>query len=261
MFCNNYIYIHEKNTKSSYFYNIIFMGYFEKFWFLYGDDEMSRILVVDDEKEIRQIIKKYAEFEGYEVFESENGMEAVQLCRENDYDIVVMDVMMPELDGFSACSEIKKIKDIPIIMLTAREEEYDRIHGFETGADDYVIKPFSPRELMMRIAAVLKRNKGGKDTNEIFECEGIKVDFTGRIVYIDGKKADMSPKEYDLFFYLVKNRNIALSRDKLITAVWGYDFFGDDRTLDTHIKLIRKSLGKYSGKIVTVRGVGYRFEA
>lgn len=221
---------------------------------------MEKILVVDDEENIRNIIKKYAVFEGYDVYEAEDGIEAVNLCRQNNYDIIIMDIMMPELDGFSACREIKKEKDIPVIMLSARGEEFDRIHGFETGADDYVVKPFSPKELMMRVAAVLKRSKNSQKELNIFESDGIKVDFSGRIVYIDGEKVDMSPKEYELFFYLVKNRNIALSRERLITEVWGYDFYGDDRTLDTHIKILRKTLGKYSGKIVTLRGVGYRFE-
>ena len=220
----------------------------------------SKILVVDDEENIRNIIKKYAVFEGYDVYEAEDGIEAVNLCRQNNYDIIIMDIMMPELDGFSACREIKKEKDIPVIMLSARGEEFDRIHGFETGADDYVVKPFSPKELMMRVAAVLKRSKNSQKELNIFESDGIKVDFSGRIVYIDGERVDMSPKEYELFFYLVKNRNIALSRERLITEVWGYDFYGDDRTLDTHIKILRKTLGKYSGKIVTLRGVGYRFE-
>ena len=221
---------------------------------------MEKILVVDDEENIRNIIKKYAVFEGYDVYEAEDGIEAVNLCRQNNYDIIIMDIMMLELDGFSACREIKKEKDIPVIMLSARGEEFDRIHGFETGADDYVVKPFSPKELMMRVAAVLKRSKNSRNELNIFESDGIKVDFSGRIVYIDGERVDMSPKEYELFFYLVKNRNIALSRERLITEVWGYDFYGDDRTLDTHIKILRKTLGKYSGKIVTLRGVGYRFE-
>ena len=221
---------------------------------------MEKILVVDDEENIRNIIKKYAVFEGYDVYEAEDGIEALNLCRQNNYDIIIMDIMMPELDGFSVCREIKKEKDIPVIMLSARGEEFDRIHGFETGADDYVVKPFSPKELMMRVAAVLKRSKSSRKELNIFESDGIKVDFSGRIVYIDGEKVDMSPKEYELFFYLVKNRNIALSRERLITEVWGYDFYGDDRTLDTHIKILRKTLGKYSGKIVTLRGVGYRFE-
>ena len=221
---------------------------------------MSRILVVDDEENIRQIRLKYAKFEGYEVEEASNGIEAVEMCRKNAYDIIIMDIMMPELDGFSACRQIRKSCDTPVIMLSARGEEYDRIHGFETGVDDYVVKPFSPRELMMRVSAVLKRSKNSRKELNIFESDGIKVDFSGRIVYIDGERVDMSPKEYELFFYLVKNRNIALSRERLITEVWGYDFYGDDRTLDTHIKILRKTLGKYSGKIVTLRGVGYRFE-
>ena len=224
---------------------------------------MSKILIVDDEENIRLIIKKYALFEGYETDEACDGMEAVEKCRKNHYDIIIMDIMMPELDGFSACREIKKEKaDIPVIMLSARGEEYDRIHGFEIGVDDYVVKPFSPKELIMRVGAVLKRSgiKSEKESRDIYESDGIKVDFTGRIVYIDGKRVDMAPKEYELFFYMVKNKNIALSREKLITEVWGYDFYGDDRTLDTHIKILRKSLGDYSGRIVTLRGVGYRFE-
>ena len=223
---------------------------------------MQKILIVDDEENIRQIICKYGRFEGYEVFEAQNGMEAIELCRKNDYDIIIMDIMMPELDGFSACKEIRKFKDIPVVMLSARGEEYDKIHGFELGSDDYVVKPFSPKELMMRIGAILKRSRTAviEEARDIVELDGITVDFTGRIVYIDGEKIEMAPKEYELFFYLVRNRNIALSREKLISEVWGYDFYGDDRTLDTHIKILRKSLGNYSGKIVTLRGVGYRFE-
>ena len=227
---------------------------------------MYNILVTDDEEMIRRLIIKYAEFEGHKVTEASNGMEAVMLCRSNNFDIVIMDIMMPELDGFSACREIRKISDVPIIMLSARGEEYDKINGFELGIDDYVVKPFAPKELMLRIDAVLKRARGNSGIsqqpkpNEVFEFEGLKADITARIVYIDGKRVDMSPKEYDLFFYLLKNRNIALSREKLITEVWGYDFYGDDRTLDTHIKLLRKSLGKYAKMIVTLRGVGYRFD-
>ncbi len=224
---------------------------------------MYKLLVVDDEKGIREIIKKYAVFEGHEVSEAIDGMEAVRICREKDFDIIIMDIMMPELDGFSACKEIRKTKNIPVLMLSARGEEYDKIHGFELGIDDYVVKPFSPKELMMRINAIMKRSSGaGTEENkkEIVKLEGLTVDFTGRLVYIDGVKTDMSPKEYDLLFYFVKNRGIALTREKLITDVWGYDFFGDDRTLDTHIKLLRKSLGDYSKYIVTLRGVGYRFE-
>ncbi|MBR6789945.1 MAG: response regulator transcription factor [Oscillospiraceae bacterium] len=224
---------------------------------------MAHILIVDDEMNIRDIIKKYALFEGYDVSEAADGMEAVEKCRANHYDLIIMDVMMPELDGFSACREIRREQDIPVIMLSARGEEYDRIHGFELGVDDYVVKPFSPRELMMRVAAVLKRGRrsGNADqSREVLQMEGLKIDFTGRMVFIDGVRTDLSPKEYDLLFYMVRNRNIALTRESLITNVWGYDFYGDDRTLDTHIKLLRRSLGSYSKFIVTLRGVGYRFE-
>ncbi|MBE6646895.1 MAG: response regulator transcription factor [Ruminococcaceae bacterium] len=230
---------------------------------------MYHILVVDDEARIRSIIKKYAEFEGHTVTEAGDGMEAVRLCRQESFDIIIMDIMMPELDGFSACREIRKVSSTPIIMLSARGEEYDKINGFETGIDDYVVKPFSAKELMLRIEAIMKRSRSGhaassepKKQNVIVELDngGLKADLTARIVYINGERVDMSPKEYDLFFYMLDNRNIALSREKLISEVWGYDFYGDARTLDTHIKLLRKSLGEYSKYIVTLRGVGYRFE-
>ena len=169
--------------------------------------------------------------------------------------------MMPELDGFSACREIRKFSQVPVLMLSARGEEYDRIHGFELGVDDYVTKPFSPKELMLRVQAILKRSNASIAPNkEILEFEGLKIDFTGRLVYVNEEKVNLSPKEYELLFYLVRNRGIALTREKLINDVWGYDFFGDDRTLDTHIKLLRKALGEYSRYIVTLRGVGYRFE-
>lgn len=223
---------------------------------------MYNILVVDDEIRIRSLIRKYAEFEGHTVTEAGDGMEAVHLCRVNTYDIIIMDIMMPELDGFSACREIRKTSQTPIIMLSARGEEYDKINGFELGIDDYVVKPFSPKELMMRVNAVIKRS--GKANSEpekdIFTYKGLSVDFSARIVTIDGERVEMTPKEYELFFYMVKNKGIALTREKLISEVWGYDFFGDERTLDTHIKLLRKSLKEYSKCIVTLRGVGYRFE-
>ena len=230
---------------------------------------MYHILVVDDESRIRSIIRKYAEFDGHTVTEACDGMEAVLLCRKIEYDLIIMDIMMPELDGFSACREIRKISQTPIIMLSARGEEYDRINGFEVGIDDYVIKPFSPKELMLRVEAIMKRVKtvptqanAQSKPNVIVELDGggLRADVTARLVFIDGERVDMSPKEYDLFFYLLANRNIALSREKLLCEVWGYDFFGDARTLDTHIKLLRKSLGRYSNYIVTLRGVGYRFE-
>lgn len=225
---------------------------------------MYKMLIVDDEEKIRAVVREYAEFEEYEVTEARDGMEAVGLCRENDYDIIIMDVMMPRLDGYSACKEIKKQKDIPVIMLSARGEEYDKLFGFETGIDDYVVKPFSPRELMARVRAVLLRSQAKQDTTDSaqqrLKFQGLEIDFAGREVYVDGQRASMTPKEYDLLFYLVKNKGLALSRDKLLEEVWGYDFFGDDRTVDTHVKMLRGSLGPYRSFIVTLRGMGYKFE-
>ena len=222
---------------------------------------MYKILVVDDEVNIRRVVREYAEFEGYEVAEAENGMEAVEMVKSEDFDLIVMDIMMPKLDGFSTCKEIKKYKTIPVIMLSARGEEYDKLFGFELGIDDYVVKPFSPKELMARIKAVLKRNNVSESTvPEKLVFEGLEIDIAGREVYVDGEKASMKPKEYDLLFYLVKNKNLALTRDKLLEEVWGYDFFGDDRTVDTHIKMLRNSLGQYRKFIVTLRGMGYKFE-
>ena len=201
---------------------------------------MYRILVVDDEAKIRLLIRKYAEFEGNEVTEAENGMEAVNLCRQSPdrFDMIIMDVMMPELDGFSAVAEIKKIASPAVIMLSARGEEYDKIHGFELGVDDYVVKPFSPKELMMRVNAVMNRvRRTGGQKRDVFRAEGLEVDFTARTVTVDGARADLSPKEYDLLFYLVNNRGIALTREMLITNVWGYDFYGDDPVSYTHLTL------------------------
>ena len=230
---------------------------------------MYKLLVVDDEKEIRTLISKYASFEGNEVSCAENGMQAVEMCRENSYDLIIMDVMMPELDGFSAVAMIRKFSNTPVIMLSARSEEYDRIHGFEIGVDDYVTKPFSPRELMLRINAVLSRvsaaSSAARDENpaadhDVYNYKDLMIDFTARTVSVGEERLDLSPKEYDLLFFLVKNRGIALTRDRLLSEIWGYDFYGVDRTLDTHIKLLRKKLGDYAGCIVTLRGVGYRFE-
>ncbi len=223
---------------------------------------MPRILIVDDEKMIRNVVKEYAEFEGYETAEAENGMEAVELCRKEDFDIIIMDIMMPRLDGYSAVKEIRKTKQIPVIMLSARGEEYDKLFGFEIGVDDYVVKPFSPKELLARIKAVLKRGGTAEETKiEKIRFEGLEINITGREVTIDGKTAQLTPKEYDLLFYLVRNKGIALSREKLLEEVWGYDFYGDDRTVDTHIKMLRSSLGDYRKFIVTLRGMGYKFEA
>ena len=215
------------------------------------------ILIVDDEANIRSMIRKYASYEGYQADEAADGLEAVEKCRKHDYDLVIMDVMMPQLDGFSACREIRSFSDVPMLMLSARGEEYDRIHGFELGVDDYVVKPFSPRELMMRVSAIVKRAGGGSDAVSIGD---LTVDFTARRVTIAGKELTLSLKEYELLFYMVRNRGIALTRERLISEVWGYDFYGDDRTLDTHIKLLRRSLGDYASRITTLRGVGYRFE-
>ncbi len=229
---------------------------------------MSKLLIVDDEVNIRAVVREYAEFEEYEVDEAENGMEAVEKCKQNHYDLIIMDVMMPKLDGYSASKEIKKHKNIPIIMLSARGEEYDKLFGFEIGVDDYVVKPFSPKELMARVKAVLMRSKASVQTSaskeekrETLVFEGLEIDMAGREVYVDGKKASMTPKEYDLLFYLVRNKGLALTRDKLLESVWGYDFFGDDRTVDTHIKMLRNSLGEYRKFIVTLRGMGYKFDA
>ncbi|MBO4867810.1 MAG: response regulator transcription factor [Ruminococcus sp.] len=221
---------------------------------------MAKILAVDDEAKIRTIIKEYAEFEGYEVAEAADGMEAVEMVKNDDFDIIIMDIMMPRLDGYSACKEIQKIKKIPVIMLSARGEEYDKLFGFEIGIDDYMVKPFSPKELMARVRAVLNRAKASRTTEDIIKYQGLEINFTAREVKIDGEKVSMTPKEYDLLFYLVRNMNIALSREKLLEEVWGFDFYGDDRTIDTHIKMLRNSLGPYRNLIVTLRGMGYKFE-
>lgn len=223
---------------------------------------MKKILIVDDEPKIRQLVAKYAKIEGFEIAEASDGLEALTLCKYDSYDIIIMDIMMPELDGFSASREIRKFTDTPIIFLSARGEEYDRINGFEAGADDYVVKPFSPKELMLRINAVLKRSAKNLEhsNHDKFKIGALEIDLKARTVTIDGQRINMSPKEYELLFYMVLNSGIALTREKLICEVWGYDFYGDDRTLDTHIKLLRKSLGAYGNLIVTLRGVGYRFE-
>ena len=222
-----------------------------------------KVLIVDDEEMIRGVLKEYVEFEGNEAYEAADGMEAVRLCRDNDYDVILMDVMMPKLDGFSAVKEIKKFKDIPVIMLSARGEEYDKLFGFEIGVDDYVTKPFSPKEVMARINAVTKRHSAaGENANpDVYKFEGLTVDMVGRNVYVGGEKAELTPKEYEILFYFIKNKGIALTREKLLYDVWGFDFYGDDRTVDTHIKMLRANLKQYRKFIVTLRGLGYKFEA
>ena len=225
---------------------------------------MYRILIVDDEAKIREVLAEYAEFEGFASDQAADGMEAVNKCKNEDYDLILMDIMMPKLDGYSAVKEIRKFKDIPVIMLSARGKEYDKLFGFEIGADDYVVKPFSPKEVMARINAVLKRNALAKATKQnatSMKFEGLEIDMLGRNVLVDGVKAELTPKEYELLFYMVNNKGIALSREKLLSDVWGYDFYGDDRTVDTHIKMLRSNLKEYRKFIVTLRGMGYKFEA
>ena len=221
---------------------------------------MAKMLIVDDEPDIRALVRRYAEREGYETAEAENGMEAVSICREADFDVIIMDAMMPELDGFSACKEIRAMKDIPVIMLSARGEEYDKLFGFETGADDYVVKPFSPRELMARVKVVTGRHGGAAEKN-ITTAGKIAIDTLGRIVCIDGVETELTAKEYDLLLYLVKNEGAVLTRERILDAVWGYEYYPADRTVDWQIKQLRAHLGECRDYIVTVRGVGYKFEA
>lgn len=216
-----------------------------------------KILVVDDEKLIRDVIREYCENENFEVLEASNGIEALKLLEEENVDLIILDIMMPVLDGYSVCKELKETKNIPIIFLSARGEEYDKLLGFGFGADDYVTKPFSPKELMARVKAVLKRTS--EDKNEKFIYENLMVDFSAHQLSIEGKEISITPKEYDLLVYFIKNKNIAVSRETLLNKIWGYDFYGDDRTIDTHIKMLRNSLGIYRDLIVTVRGMGYKF--
>lgn len=222
---------------------------------------MAKLLIVDDERKIREVVKEYAEFDGHEIDQAQDGMEAIQMAKQKDYDLIILDIMMPRLDGYSACKEIRKVKNTPVIMLSARGEEYDKLFGFELGVDDYIVKPFSPKELLARIKAVLSRysNKSGV-REDVLQYEGLIINFSAREVIVDSEKAAMTPKEYDLLFFLVKNMNIAMSRDKLLEEVWGFNFYGDDRTVDTHIKMLRNSLGRYRNLIVTLRGMGYKFE-
>ncbi len=214
------------------------------------------ILVVDDEALIRSVIKEYLTLEEFKVYEAEDGIKAIEVVKENPIDLVIMDIMMPNMDGYTACKEIKKIKDIPFIMLSARSEEYDKLIGFDLGIDDYVTKPFSPKELVARVKAITKRNIKNND----LVIAGLKIDDLAHEVYVDGKQIILTPKEYDLLKYLMENKNIALSRENLLSNIWGYDFYGDDRTVDTHIKTLRSRLGKYRDIIKTVRGMGYKIE-
>ena len=219
---------------------------------------MLRILIVDDEIKIREVVCEYAKVSGYSCDQASNGKEAIEMVKANDYDCVILDIMMPELDGFSACKRIKGIKNVPVIMLSARQEEDDKLFSFDLGVDDYVTKPFSPKELMARIKVVTERNK--VNSNENYDFEGLHIDVTGRVVSIDGERITLTPKEFDLLLYLVENKNVALAREKILSNVWNIDFYSDDRTVDTHIKMLRKDLGDYQKFITTVRGMGYKFE-
>ncbi len=215
------------------------------------------ILIVDDEELIRDVIKEYSTNEGYNVYEASDGFEALDIIKKEKIDVIVLDIMMPKLDGFSAYKEIKNIKNIPTIILSARTEEYDKLLGFELGVDDYLTKPFSPKELIARIKAITKRSSGKTDK---FIYNDLVVDFMGYTIYIEGKEVKVTPKEFEILTYMIKNKNVAISRESLLSNIWGYDYFGDDRTIDTHVKMLRNNLGKYRDLIQTVRGVGYKFE-
>ena len=221
-----------------------------------------RILIVDDERMIREVLREYILYGGYEAVEASNGEEAVQLCRQMEFDVVLMDIMMPKMDGFEAARQILREKDVAVIMLSALGEEYDKLRAFELGVDDYVTKPFSPKEVLARIHAVAKRRSvKEKNRSTGLQFEGLRLDPEGRNVYVNGEKISLTPKEYELLFYMAKNKGIALTRERLLSEVWGFDFFGDDRTVDTHIKMLRSNLKEYRKFIITLRGWGYKFEA
>lgn len=223
---------------------------------------MPRMLVADDEKDIRSVITRFAKVDGFDTLEASDGMEAVSIALSEDIDVIIMDIMMPGLNGFSAYREISREKHIPVIMLSARGEEYDKLHGFELGIDDYVVKPFSPKEVMVRAKAVLKRSGGGPRPHmEKEKFGGLEIDYSGRCVLSDGNKITLTPKELDLLFCLARNKNLAMTRDMILNHVWGFDYCGDDRVVDAHVKMLRKSLGKYRRYVVTLRSVGYKFEA
>lgn len=229
---------------------------------------MPRILVVDDEPDICQLIRRYAEHDGYETVGVSDGTEAVEICRKEDFDIIIMDVMMPDMDGYAACRKIREMKDIPVLMLSARGEEYDKLFGFEVGVDDYVTKPFSPKELMARIHVIVSRHTASRKPAETTETDtqkrsfsGLTLDTLGHELYVDGEKTDLTAKEYDILLYLMDHKGIVLSRDQILNAVWGYEYYGEDRTVDWQIKLLRNKLGAYRDMIRTVWGVGYKFDA
>ena len=220
---------------------------------------MAYLLAVDDERDIVELISRFAEHEGHTIDTADNGIEALRLCGENDYDLIILDIMMPQMDGFTVCKKMREKKKTPVIMLSALGTEYDKLMGFELGIDDYVVKPFSPRELMARVKAVLARHAEGKPKQETV-IQGLRIDTLSHEVFVDGVKTEMTAKEYELLVYLIQNKGIALTRENILNAVWGYDYYGDNRTVDWQIKLLRGKLGPYRKCIVTLRGTGYRFD-
>lgn len=220
-----------------------------------------KVLIVDDEELIRTVIREYCENEGYKVYEAGNGEEMLSLIKRENIDMIILDIMMPKMDGFAVLKELKKLKDIPVIMLSARKEEFDKLMGFDLGIDDYMTKPFSPKELMARIKALYKRSSERKTNKgkDKYIYKTLELDYAGRTLKIDGKEVGLTPKEYELLVYFIDNIGVAISRENLLTNIWGYDFFGDDRTVDTHIKMLRHNLGKYRDLIKTVRAVGYKY--
>ena len=221
---------------------------------------MIKILIADDEINIREVVKEYGKVNGYEVLEAEDGQKAIDMVDEYKFDLIILDIMMPKLDGYTACRQIKAKQDIPVIMLSARQEEADKLFGFDLGIDDYLTKPFSPKELMARIKVILDRKKINP-ANNLLSYQNLSVDISAHEAKIANDVLKLTNKEFELLVYFLKNRNIALTRDQLLDDIWGYDFYGDERTIDTHVKMLRQSIGEYGDKIITVRGVGYKFNA
>jgi len=222
---------------------------------------MANILVVDDEPDIYQLVKRYAEHEGHQVTGAFDGATAISLCQQHLFDIVILDIMLPDLSGFTVCQEIRREKDIPVLMLSARGAEYDKLLGFQTGIDDYVVKPFSPKELMARIRVILSRHSSGAASGTEIVIGELRIDTLGHCVWIGQEQLALTAKEYELLLYFAENKGAALTRERILHAVWGYEACGDARTVDWQVKLLRNKLGDSRGRIVTLRGVGYRFEA
>lgn len=215
-----------------------------------------KVLVVDDELMIREVIKEYCLAEKYEVYEAIDGNDALTKLSNNTFDVMILDIMMPKMDGFTLLKTLDSSLRVPTIVLSARGEEYDKLLGFDLGIDDYLTKPFSPKELIARIKALTNRTSNNIN---VYKLGSLEVNFSSHYIKIDNNIINVTPKEFEILSYLIKNKEIAISREQLLSSVWGYDFFGDDRTVDTHIKMLRNSLGKYRDHIKTVRGIGYRF--